>query len=117
MSPDNEEIARAFSGHRFAEAYPYLAQDVQWEMVGGANAIGKKAVVDVCEGTRRELTDVTIRFTRFRAVVAGDAVVVDTIVEYTGPGEASSVASCDLFDFHDGLVTTIRSFTVELPVR
>jgi hypothetical protein len=31
---DNREIAKAFSGHRFADAYPHLAQNVRWVLVG-----------------------------------------------------------------------------------
>ena len=30
-----DAIAEAFSGHRFADAYPFLADDVRWELVGG----------------------------------------------------------------------------------
>ncbi len=32
-----EHSAQAFSGHRFAEAYPHLADDVHWILVGGPN--------------------------------------------------------------------------------
>ena len=34
MSSTPRRIAEAFSGHRFAEAYPALADDVRWDLVG-----------------------------------------------------------------------------------
>ncbi len=33
MTSTPETVARAFSSHRFAEAYPYLAEDVRWVLV------------------------------------------------------------------------------------
>ena len=41
-----EHIAQAFSGHRFAEAYPHLADDVHWILVGGPMITGKQVVID-----------------------------------------------------------------------
>ena len=35
MNSGIEEIARAFSGHQFEAAYPYLDDDVTWSLVGG----------------------------------------------------------------------------------
>jgi ketosteroid isomerase-like protein len=49
-------------------------------------------------------------------VVAGtDAAAVDAIGRYTdADGEVSLVSSCDIYEFRDGLVTTITSYAVEL---
>ena len=38
MTP--RQVAEAFSGHRFAEAYPALADDVRWEIVGEETLVG-----------------------------------------------------------------------------
>ena len=55
-------------------------------------------------------------FQRFRSVVGEDSVVVDTLARYTeADGDVSVVASCDIYDFVDGRVTEIVSYTVELP--
>ena len=41
--------------------------------------------------------------------------MVQSVGEYTEPnGAVSVVASCDILDFTDGLVTAISSYTVEL---
>jgi hypothetical protein len=42
--------------------------------------------------------------------------VIDSIAEYQTPGQPRSVvASCDIYEFSDGLVSEITSYTVELP--
>ena len=51
MNPTPETIARAFSGHAFHEAYPYLAEDVRWVLVGGPTLVGKQAAIEACEST------------------------------------------------------------------
>ena len=42
------EVAEAFSGHRFHDAYPALADDVRWVAVGAGEIVGRQAVVDSC---------------------------------------------------------------------
>ena len=114
--PTPETIARAFSGHAFPEAYPYLAEDVRWILIGGPTLVGKEAAIEACEGTLQELAHTETTFTKFRTVVGADAVVVDVVGQYSAPDQARSVvASCDIFDFSDGLIRTITSYTTELP--
>ncbi len=49
MTATLQEIAEAFSRHRFADAYPHLAPDVRWIAHGSAETVGRDAVVAVCE--------------------------------------------------------------------
>ena len=114
-APTPETIARAFSGHAFQEAYPYLAEDVRWVLVGGPTLVGKQAAIEACESTRQELADTETTFSKFRTIVGTDAVVVDVVGEYSAPDQAKSVvASCDIFDFADGIIRSITSYTTEL---
>ena len=115
MNPTPETIARAFSGHAFHEAYPYLADDLRWVLVGGPILVGKQAAIEACESTLQELADTETTFSKFRTVIGADVVVVDVIGEYSAPDQAKSVvASCDIFDFSDGRIHTITSYTTEL---
>lgn len=115
MTLSPEVIAQAFSGHRFADAYPYLADEVRWVLVGGPTITGKRAVIDTCEATLRELAQTTTQFAKFKTIVGTDSVVIDATGTYDPPGESrSTVASCDIFDFVDGLIVEIASYTVEL---
>jgi ketosteroid isomerase-like protein len=116
MYPPTERIARAFSSHRFEDALPHLTDDIVWTLVGAEPVMGRKAVKKVCERTAKELADVTTEFQRFRTVVGDESVVVDSLARYTDArGDVSIVASCDIYDFADGRVTEIVSYTVELP--
>jgi hypothetical protein len=60
-----EQIARAFSGHRFAEAAPSLREDVRWDLVGGELLSGRDAVLARCRATAAALTGVAAAFERF----------------------------------------------------
>jgi ketosteroid isomerase-like protein len=109
------EFAEAFSGHRFREAYDALAPDVRWIAVGEGELTGRDAVVEACEATLRELASGTAEFRRFVVVGGTDAAAVDAIGRYTdADGEVSLVSSCDIYEFRDGLVTTITSYAVEI---
>ena len=113
---DVRAVAEAFSGHRFADAYPFLAADVVWHVMGGETRRGSDAVTAVCEETLSQLTGTTTEFTRFVTVSEADRAAVDTVARYTGPdGDISVVASCDVYEFRDGALTTITSYYAELP--
>jgi ketosteroid isomerase-like protein len=58
---------------------------------------------------------VTTTFPRFVVVAAGSTAAVDVIARYEGTdGSVSVVSSCDVYEFRDGLVAAITSYTVEL---
>ncbi len=110
-----EQIARAFSSHRFAETYRHLAQDVRWVSVGGQTLHGRDAVIEACEQSGAHLSQVTTEFRSFRTVVGADTVVVDSLAEYVDAEQESTVvASCDLYDFAGVELTAITSYTVEV---
>lgn len=115
MSERQAAIAQAFSTHRFSEAYPHLADDVRWTLVGGSTIVGKEGVIATCEQTLKDLASVSTELRRIRVIDAGTCAVVESIGEYREPDNALSVvASCDIVDFTDGLITDISSYTVEL---
>lgn len=116
MDPTYAQIAEAFSRHQFAQAYPYLARDVRWVLVGGPTLVGADAAIAACEGTLAGLGETTTHFTKFKTVADETAVVVDSVAEYVDADGTVTVASCDLYDFSgDGLVVEITSYTVEIP--
>ena len=111
-----ETVATAFSGHRFAEAYPALHADVRWSLVGGPVIDGRASVVEACEASATELAETRTRFTRFETVVGAAAVVVDAQAEYeAAAGSVTTVASCDLYRFVGDQVVAITSYNIELP--
>jgi ketosteroid isomerase-like protein len=110
----NEEIARAVSGHRFDEAIPHFAEDIEWDVVGSDPLTGKTIVTRVCEGSAEYLAKVSTEFLRFDVHAVGDMVIVDSLARYTEGDDVSIVSSCDLYTFADGHLRHIRSYNVEL---
>jgi limonene-1,2-epoxide hydrolase len=110
-----QQIAEAFSGHRFTETYGYLAPDVRWVSVGAGAVNGRAAVIDLCERSATELSNVNTIFLRSVSVVGPDAVAIDAIGRYTDADQTVSVvSSCDIYEFRDDQVVMITSYTVEL---
>jgi len=109
------QIAEAFSGHCFHDAYAALAPDVRWTSVGQGVITGRQGVVDACEATLAELSTGSAEFLRFVVIAEGDAVAVDAVGRYVdADGEVSLVSSCDIYAFRAGVLTSITSYTVEL---
>jgi hypothetical protein len=68
----------SLSRHDFDAAFPFLADDVVWELVGDRSIVGKDEVVAVCQGTTRDLVGVTTTFETFRVIRDDQAVVIDS---------------------------------------
>lgn len=115
IPPTIAEIADAFSRHAFAQTYPHLRDDATWTLVGERQIVGRADVVSACEESASYLADVRTTFSRYRVVTGEDCVVIDSQAEYVDPdGGSSHIASCDIYDFTDGRLAAITSYTVEL---
>ena len=111
----NEEIARAISGHRFEVAYPHLEDDVSWTLVGHGRLEGREAFIGACEATLAELHGVSTEFSQFRVLLGDDWVVIDSVATYAAvDAPTTTVASCDIYRFRDGMVTELTSYNIEL---
>jgi hypothetical protein len=111
-----QQIAEAFSGHRFSDAYDHLAADIEWVLIGDATIQGRDQVIQACEQTAAELTETTTEFLRFLTIAGTGAVAVDTVARYEGAdGTTSVVSSCDIYEFDKGVVAAaITSYSAEL---
>jgi ketosteroid isomerase-like protein len=110
----NEDLARAFSGHRFDETFDDIAEDVVWNLVGEGRLVGRSAVINACRGTADETRDVTTTWVRFVSTGDGDVVAVDAIGRYEEKDGISVVSSCDIYEFDAGRIRAITSYTVEV---
>jgi hypothetical protein len=91
------DIAKAFSRHRFEEAFPHLAPDARWVLVGEATLDGRDAIIAACRSTTTELAATTTEFPRFLLIAGAEAVAVDAVGRYVdAAGQMSVVSSCDL---------------------
>ncbi|WP_375436850.1 nuclear transport factor 2 family protein [uncultured Hymenobacter sp.] len=110
-----QETAKAFSRHQFEKAVPFLASTIRWNLVGEKTLEGQESVIDACKQSANYLTQVTTTFIKFKVIVGDNEVVVDSVATYTNQQqESTKVASCDIYEFADGLVTEITSYSVDL---
>jgi len=109
-------VAEAFSGHRFTETYPHLAEDVIWVARGESTTLGRDAVIAACEAASVELATMNTDFLTFRTVDGGDTIVVETVGRYVDTDGTSCVASCDLYTFAHGRLARIVSYAVDIEV-
>lgn len=110
-----QQVAEAFSSHRFREVYDYLHPQVRWTLVGAARLAGRDQVIHACEESLTQLARSTTQFVRFKTVAGPDAVAVDTIARYVdAKWQTSFVSSCDVFEFVHGALTSITSYMVEI---
>ncbi|MGV0794574.1 nuclear transport factor 2 family protein [Mycolicibacterium sp. XJ1819] len=114
MPFDRGAVGRAFSEHRFDEALDHLADDVRWTIVGYMVLEGAAAVRHTCRETLASLADTTTVYDRCVVAAGADAVAVDTIARYRGPGGTTAVANCDIYEFDGDKIVAITSYAVEV---
>jgi ketosteroid isomerase-like protein len=114
MEFDPGAVGRAFSEHRFDEAFGHLAPDVRWTIVGYTVLEGADAVRQTCRQTLASLEDTTTTYDRFVVADGTDVVAVDTFAHYRGPAGETSVASCDIYEFSGDQIAAITSYAVEV---
>lgn len=108
------QIAEAFSGHEFEEVFPFIADDVLWTMPGAEGLEGRDAVIAACRSTAEALKDTRVTVERFVVIDGGQNIAVDSLTVYGDPDSTSVVASCDIYEFRDGMISRITSYTVEV---
>jgi uncharacterized cupin superfamily protein len=115
MSLDMYQIAEAFCSWRFAETYPYMADDIKWNIVGRAELTGRAAVIDRCTDSAKFLATVSATLTKLKVIRAETCAIVEGAAHFQHQdNHISSVASCDVFQFSDERLVEITSYVVEL---
>jgi limonene-1,2-epoxide hydrolase len=110
----NQQVAEAFSRHAFREVYDVLHPQVVWTLVGEARIEGKEQVVETCEQSLTMLEHTITQFLRFKTIADAEAVAIDTLAKYVEGSNSSFVRSCDVYEFTDGYLTEITSYTAEV---
>lgn len=108
------EIARAFAQHRFDEALPHLARDVQWTIVGYSVLEGADAVAATCRETAGGLAATVATWDRCVIVEQNDTVVVEVLGRYQRADGVTIVSSCHLCQFDGAQIASITSYGVEI---
>ena len=115
MSLNIDQIAAAFCSYRFAMTYPYLANEIKWNIVGKEELVGREAVIDQCDKAAKFFETVSATITKLKINRAEPFVVVDGAAQFQDQeNQTSSVASCDVFRFSDGRLVEITSYVIAL---
>lgn len=113
MSQTTTQIAEAFSRHEFEKTYAHLLDGIQWNLVGSERITDKENVIRACEQSAHYLASVTTNFSKFTVIADETRVVIDSVAEYVDEQQnKSSIASCDIYEFLDGKLATITSYTI-----
>ena len=75
---------------------------------------GRTAVVEACRSTSAALQDTRIDVVEFTVIDGGATVAVDSLIRYQDGDETSAVAACDVYEFVDGSIVRITSYSVEV---
>ena len=66
MSLDTDQIAEAFCSWRFAETYPYMADEIKWNIVDREERMGRAAVIARCTEAAKFLETVSATMTQLK---------------------------------------------------
>ena len=115
MSLDIDQIAEAFCSYRFAVTYPYMADEIKWNIVGREELMGREAVIDRCDQSAKFLETVSATITKLKINRAETCVVVEGAAQFQDQeNQTSSVSSCDFFRFSEERLVEIASCVIEL---
>ncbi len=111
MSLTIEQIAETFCNWRFAETYPYMADEIKWNIVGKEELAGRATVIARCEESAKFLETISATLTNLKIIRAETCVVVEGAAQFQDQeNQTSSVASCDVFQVSDGRLVGITSY-------
>lgn len=112
MQPLHKQIALAFSGGNFEFCYPYLADDITFNIVGNEAVSGKDAVIDFCNKTAQYFTRVTTKFELDNVIVDKNCVAINGTAEFYVDDRVNCVSSCDVYKFAHGKLKEITSYCI-----
>lgn len=109
-----KEIAKAFSNGNFELAYPYLAETVEWHIIGEGSFSGKQAVIENCEQTAAYFKLVKTDFRTFNVIADLNQVAITGTASFTQKDEKITyVSACDVYEFNvSNELQTINSYCI-----
>lgn len=101
MKNTKDEIALAFSKGNFTTAYPYLSDEIVWEIIGEKRFNGKSEVISNCERTARYFASVETIFKVDQMISSKDKVIITGMAEFRKNNELLDlISACDLYTFN-----------------
>lgn len=96
-----KQIAEAFSNGKFEVAYPYLADNIEWTVVGENVFKGKNAVIQNCEQTANYFKSVTTNFKTINVIEETNRIAINGTAEFIRENKrVAFISACDVYEFN-----------------
>ena len=110
----NKQIAELFSAGQFEDTYPYLSENIEWNVFGEKMLQGKNAVIEDCNRTAQYFRSVTTDFRTYNVIEEANCIAIHGIAEFIRDGKTVAlVNACDIYEFDDsGILQKIYSYCI-----
>ena len=113
MPISNQQISEAFSNGNFKFAFPFLADDIEWNIIGERILNGKEKVINFCSETATYFASVTTVFITENIIAADDVIAINGKGSFTNKeAKITNVSSCDIYNFKEGKLKKITSYCI-----
>lgn len=111
---NKKDIAKAFSSGNFEQTYPYLSEEVTWNVVGENVFQGKSDVIANCEQTAKYFKSIQTDFKTEDLISIDNKVVIRGTGEFFKDGKrVNLITACDVYEFNDNNeLETIYSYCI-----
>lgn len=110
-----KQIAEAFSNGNFELVFPYLAENIQWKVIGDFYAEGKNQVTEKCKQVAGYFKSVTTDFETINIIADKNTVAVNGTAEFIREGKrVNFVSACDIYEFNeDNELQSVTSYCIQ----
>lgn len=114
MKLSQKEIAESFSNGNFEMAFPYLSENIIWNVVGVNLFNGKAEVVENCKQTSKYFKSIETDFKTEDVIVAEHKVIIRGTGEFIRDGKRLNlITACDVYEFNrNGELEKIYSYCI-----
>ena len=93
----NKQIAELFSAGQFEVTYPYLSENIEWNIFGEKILQGKKALIAHCDQTAQYFRSVTTDFRTYNVIAEANRIAMHGRAEFIRDGKTvAAVNACDV---------------------
>ncbi len=102
MKLSQKEIAESFSNGKFEVAFPYLSENITWNVIGENIFNGKEKVVANCNQIANYFQTVNTTFKTNNVIEDNNLVVISGTAEFSRDNKRIAfVSACDVYEFND----------------
>lgn len=113
MEITNQQICEEFSKGNFKTVYNYLAEDIEWNIVGDKIIKNKNSLIEFCDKTAEYFASVTTVFNMIYLIAENNCVAINGTAAFINKEKKSTnVSSCDVYHFKDGKIQNITSYCI-----